>query len=394
MRFKLFTIKFIAGLSVSVFIALFTFNSLFLYSLSWSGPYPVEFETDDLEHIYYDTFRPLQIIQTDTEHYVAIFLWDSSHNYDINYLCESKDLKTWTSLRDVESIIPINYASPSYPCELTQLNNGNLFFTRAIQEAEGYIKIGYRESANGESWDSLKEAYLNLTRANILRYIFYHASILVFEEGTSTKYLLVEDAWNSYYGENRLILGHIEESNETFIIEDIEYFAEDKYFRDCMLWNDKPTILYEKYDDVNKMGIAIYNNSQWNYFETENVDDDYYYELLVCEDVLHVIYDTSTEHLQIAEIDINYQDMSWQKTKTKTITQSAFFRSVCDVENSNQKAIIQTDYSTLIGYYIEEFDMSQLGDYIIKITLFLLVLVIPLVFNRIKERRKQKEGKS
>ena len=393
MRFKRITTKFIAGLSVSVFIALFTLNSLFLYSLSWSGPHPVEFETDDLENIHYDAFRPLQIIQTDTEHYIAIFLWDSSYNDDIYYFCESSDLMTWSSLRDIQSIVHSNYSSQGYPKNLSLLNNGKIQLTRALMYGE-YLLIRYSTTTYLESWSQNKEAYLNLTLANILYYKFYHEGVFVFEEGLSTKYLLVEDYWNDNHGESRLILGYIEESNETFIIEKVENFAENKYFRDCIVWNGKPTILYNVYDDINRIGLAIYNNSQWNYFETVNEANDDHHELLVCKDILHVIYDTSTEHLQIAEIDINYQDMSWQKAERKTITQNAFFRTVCDVENSKQKTIIQSDYFTLIGYYIEEFDMNQLGDYIIKITLFLLVLVIPLVFNKIKEARKQKESKS
>ncbi|MBY8999627.1 MAG: hypothetical protein KGD64_01810, partial [Candidatus Heimdallarchaeota archaeon] len=357
MRFQLFTTKFIAALTVSVFIVSFTFNSLFLYSLSWSGPYPVEFDTTDLENIQYNEFRPLQIIQIDTEHYIAIFLWYSSYNYDKCYICESTNLKTWTHLIDVDSIIYINYVYPDYPCELTQLKSGKIIFTRARHyESEGYIKLGYRETTYLESWSPLKEAYLNLTLANVINYKFYHDCILAFEEGSVTKYLLIEDIWNEYYGDNRLILGYIEESNETFIVEDIYNFDEDKYFIDFILWNDKPTILYKKYGDVKKIGIAIYNNSQWNYFGTENVDDDYHYELLVHEDDLHVIYDTAAEQLQIAEIEINYQDTSLHLSNKKTITQSAFFRSVCDVENSNQKAIVQHDYYALTGYYIEELD--------------------------------------
>ncbi|MCG3223170.1 MAG: hypothetical protein H7647_01800, partial [Candidatus Heimdallarchaeota archaeon] len=164
-------------------------------------------------------------------------------------------------------------------------------------------------------------------------------------------------------------------------------FSERKIFRDCTLWNDKPTILYRyAYDDVNNVGLAIYNNSMWEYFETVNINHNSYYELLVCNDTLHVIYGDSGRSLQISEIEFNYQDNTWQEAKQSRIHDDPSYNPICDIENSEVKAIMSTTgyYST--AFYVEEFDVKQLSGYIVMLTVFVLVLVLPNVYIKIKRR--------
>ncbi|MBY9002254.1 MAG: hypothetical protein KGD64_15145 [Candidatus Heimdallarchaeota archaeon] len=207
--------------------------------------------------------------------------------------------------------------------------------------------------------------------------------------------MIYEELWKYQYTEKRLISGFIEESTETFIIEDVEFFGEDTSTTDFMVWNGKPTILYRyAYYDENNIGIAIYNNSQFDCFEAVNVDNEEYIELLACNDVLYILYNSASEHLEISEIEFNYQDMSWQKVNKKTISQGELRSgTVRDVENSENKELIVSNYKQSNGYYNEEFDMRQLSGYIIKITLFLLVLVIPIAYNKFRKNKK-KEMKS
>jgi hypothetical protein len=297
-------------------------------------------------------------------------------------------MMTWSSAEEIQDIVYSNRDSQRDPKFLSVLNNSHVQLTRALLY-EGYIRIRYSTTTSGLSWEPMREAYLNLTHAGIPYYRFNYFGLVVFEENMVTKYFLFDELINDPLSGMRLIKGYIEESNETFIIEDIEYFSEEKSPRDFMIWNKKPTILYNVYGEIQYIGIAVYNNSQFNYFEVINVDEDYL-ELLACNGVLHVVYNNPSEHLQISEIELSYQDTSWSKTNTKTISQRVHFGTVCDAENSDNKEVIV--YYRSCGYFNEGFDTIQFSEYIIKLTLILLVLVIPYVYNIIKKRKTNRGG--
>ena len=95
--------------------------------------------------------------------------------------------------------------------------------------------------------------------------------------------------------------------------------------------------------------------------------------------------------MQISEVELNYQNTSWQIKNSETITHGIMPRVVSVIENCEDKVIMVTEYDD-IGWYIEEFDKNQLYDYITRITFLILTIVVPIIIYKIRQKNKRRRS--